>query len=106
MAWKCPIWHFYAADRGASPAALHRVRRQDSVAIRARHDDARDPGTSGRDLWRGSVAVADFLGHGRGDRGSEGVAEPAIGAAVSDPVSGCADGEDAAREAGGEPGRV
>src|ERR1039458_400769 len=60
MAWKCPIWHFYAADRGASPAALHRVRRQDSVAIRARHDDARDPGTSGRDLWRGSVRSGTF----------------------------------------------
>lgn len=43
------------------------VRREDLVAVRAGDDDARDSGTSGRDLRRGSVAVADFRSDRCGD---------------------------------------
>ena len=50
--------------------------------------------------------IADLGGDRCGDRGGEGVAEPAAGAVYPIVLPGCADGEDAARRAGGEPGRV
>ena len=40
--------------------ALAGVRRKDPVALRAGHDDARDPGSPGRDVPGGGVAGADL----------------------------------------------
>ncbi len=69
----------------------------------ARDEHAGDPGASARDVRGGSKSDVNFRGHRRGDGGSEGVAEPAVGAGVRDCLFGCATREDAARRAGGEP---
>ena len=46
----------------------------------------------------------DFERDRCGDRGGEGLAEPAAGCGLSDCLPGCAGGEDAERGTGGEPG--
>src|ERR1700687_4052924 len=47
-------------DRQGRCDTLARLRRPDPVAVRARHDDARDPGPPGGDLSGGGVADADL----------------------------------------------
>ena len=76
------------------------LRRQDSVAVCAGHDDARNPGTPGRDLRGGGFADADLERDRGGDGGGEGLAEAAAGAGLSDRLPGRAGGEDACTRAG------
>lgn len=60
------------------------LRRQDPVALRTRHDGARDSGTLGRDVRRRGLADADFVGHRCGDGRGQSLARPA----ARHPVSG------------------
>ena len=64
----------------ALPAAVSRLRRQDRVDVRARHDGSRDPGPSPGALRAGGVAGPDFDGHRRRarDRGRTGRSRRAI----------------------------
>ena len=47
------------ADHRERPDALHRLRRQDPVHVWARHEHARDPGASGRNVPGGSKSKPD-----------------------------------------------
>src|SRR3984885_6802541 len=58
-------------------AAGSRLRRQDRVDVRARHDGSRDPGPSPGALRAGGVAGPDFDGHRRRARDRGRMAEPA-----------------------------
>ena len=93
--------HIRAVVGGQAPDAVYRLRRQDSVDVRTRGDDARNPGSHRRGFRRAGKSGADFRSHRRGAGGGHGVAEPAAGADRTDGVSGRADGEDEVRRAGG-----
>ena len=60
-----------------------RLRRQDRVDVRARHDGTRDPGPSPGALRAGGVAGPDFDGHRRRARDRGRMAEPAAGNELS-----------------------
>src|ERR1035437_2804447 len=89
--------HIRAENRSKAPDALDRLRRQDHLHVRAGHDDTRDPGPSGGDLWHRGLARADLQRDRGGGRRSETVARAAAGGVISHRVSGRADGEGARR---------
>ena len=61
----------------ALSATVSRLRRQDRVDVRARHDGPGGSGPSFGALRTGSISGPDFDGHRRGARDRDGVAEPA-----------------------------
>ena len=69
------------ADRQIS-APLPRLRRQDHLDVRARHDGARDPRPPRGALRHRRVAGPDLGGHRRGPGGGGRMAEPAAGRAA------------------------
>ena len=94
-----------ALDREAR-AALHRLRRQDPGALRARDDRARDSRLPRRDVRGGGLAGSDQHGHRCGRRGGDGVAKPAARADVSRRVLRCAARQDPRRSDGAQQGRL
>ena len=66
------------ADRQV-PAPLSRLRRQDHLDVRARHEGPGDPGPFARDLRPRRLARPDLDGHRRGAGDGARVAEPAAG---------------------------
>ena len=95
-----------AADHPQARASLHRLRPEDRGDVRPRHDGARDPGISGRDVRHGGLAGVHQQSHRRGDGRGHRLAEPAARADVPGGLLRCAAREDPRRRGGAQQGRV
>ena len=95
-----------AADRGQGRDPPGRLRRQDHLAVRPRHDGAGDPGPPARTLCRRRLARPDQPGHRRRARRGARMAEPAARCGLSGGLLRRAAGQDPRRERGQEQGRL
>jgi hypothetical protein len=83
--------------------ALERLRRKDSVAIRERHDDARDPRPFAGDVSGGGKPEPDQRSTGGRDRAGADLAEPTAGTVLRHRIPGRTVRKDAARRSRREP---
>ena len=93
-----------AADRQV-PAPLSRLRRQDRLDVRPRHEHPRDRRPSARALRHRRLARPDQRGDRRGAGGDRRLAGPAAGAGLSAGLLRRAAGQDPRRGPGPQQGR-